>query len=398
MKGQERSARSSSQVISVIWIILKGAASNLIGILFLIKLSHVLEEEKEQQQQQQPSSNMPPRIDLKLPTANDRVPPGEEHLSLAARRSMAKRQQLYEHRLRLAGGNGPQPAHRPMRFQPDRWRLAKHTMITCFFNAGMFFGITFFFDLLKSYPPSWAIALPGPYFSDSSARDQVLAAVQGLSNAVITATVVLPLFFLIKCYNSMDFQEVADMAALLNEGSEPLPPARWTMLQTAAQAIYVLILEMLFLVQTWAVSYFPIPFVASVLHFFHLSCLYSLYCFEYKWSKVQVSVSAQIRRIENNWLFFAAFGAPLAALILAFESVWSYHAWSSTVFAFCFPLLLISASRTDYLLNPFHCPIHMFKPATMATDVIVKVLARVMKYFCRKIRRVQVVEQDPESI
>lgn len=50
-----------------------------------------------------------------------------------------------------------------------------------------------------------------------------------------------------------------------------------------ADFILAILLETIFLVQIYAVGRLPVPFIADVASYLHLSLLYALYSFEYRW-------------------------------------------------------------------------------------------------------------------
>lgn len=68
---------------------------------------------------------------------------------------------------------------------------------------------------------------------------------------------------------------------------------------TCSDELYRAILVAFFLLQT-VLSYL-IPVVGPVVSFIHLSWLYSLYCFEYKWSLAGWSLEKRLTHLEQNW-------------------------------------------------------------------------------------------------
>lgn len=65
--------------------------------------------------------------------------------------------------------------------------------------------------------------------------------------------------------------------------------------------MYRAILVAFFLLQT-VLSYL-VPVIGPVLSFIHLSWLYSLYCFEYKWSLAGWSLEKRLGHLEQNWYY-----------------------------------------------------------------------------------------------
>ena len=87
------------------------------------------------------------------------------------------------------------------------------------------------------------------------------------------------------------------------------------------------------------------PAVASLVHvaarvllFLLYTWLYSLYCFNYKWSLLRWAVKKQITAIEAHWAFFAGFGTPAAAISVLLSPCVGLGCYST-----CFPLLLLAA-------------------------------------------------------
>lgn len=63
--------------------------------------------------------------------------------------------------------------------------------------------------------------------------------------------------------------------------------------------LYRAILVAFFLLQS-VLSYL-LPVVGPVASFIHVSWLYSLYCFEYKWSLAGWSLEKRLGHLEQNW-------------------------------------------------------------------------------------------------
>ena len=96
--------------------------------------------------------------------------------------------------------------------------------------------------------------------------------------------------------------------------------------------MYRAILVAFFLLQT-VLSYL-IPVVGPATSFIHLSWLYSLYCFEYKWSLAGWSLERRLAHLEQNWAYFAGFGSPFT---LATFFVPNFV--SKGIFALLFPVV-----------------------------------------------------------
>uniref|UniRef100_A0A1B0CYH4 Etoposide-induced protein 2.4 n=1 Tax=Phlebotomus papatasi TaxID=29031 RepID=A0A1B0CYH4_PHLPP len=120
---------------------------------------------------------------------------------------------------------------------------------------------------------------------------------------------VLPLFLLTKIVNSLWFQDIADSAYKFRKGRPQLIPS---ISKLFADTLFSLIVQGLFLAQSMLVSLLPISYVGSILCFVHMSLLYSLYSFEYKWCNMGWELHKRLTYIEYNWPYFVGFGVPLA--------------------------------------------------------------------------------------
>ncbi|RLN89973.1 hypothetical protein BBJ28_00006310 [Nothophytophthora sp. Chile5] len=98
--------------------------------------------------------------------------------------------------------------------------------------------------------------------------------------------------------------------------------------------MYRAILVAFFLLQT-VLSYL-IPVIGPATSFIHLSWLYSLYCFEYKWSLAGWSLERRLAHLEQNWAYFAGFGSPFT---LATFFVPNFV--SKGIFALLFPVVRV---------------------------------------------------------
>lgn len=64
----------------------------------------------------------------------------------------------------------------------------------------------------------------------------------------------------------------------------------------------------------------PSTILSTILSIVHLSLLYSLYSFEYKWCNMGMELNSRLSIIENCWPYFLGFGLPLAVVTSLPES------------------------------------------------------------------------------
>jgi len=64
----------------------------------------------------------------------------------------------------------------------------------------------------------------------------------------------------------------------------------------------------------------PSTILSNILSILHLSLLYSLYSFEYKWCNMGMELNSRLSIIENCWPYFLGFGLPLAVVTSLPES------------------------------------------------------------------------------
>ena len=98
--------------------------------------------------------------------------------------------------------------------------------------------------------------------------------------------------------------------------------------------LYRVLLVMVFLTKTIAITFFlPSPF-GTILGFVHMCWLYAFYAFEYKWGSMRWSFTEKISYFECRWAYFLGFGF-LAALATFFSALFT----SAGIFAVIFPIV-----------------------------------------------------------
>ncbi|GMT18664.1 hypothetical protein PFISCL1PPCAC_9961 [Pristionchus fissidentatus] len=205
------------------------------------------------------------------------------------------------------------------------------------------------FVFVSSLFPDW-MALPSPF------------------SQLLPSFAMMPVFIITRLINIFVFADIASACYRKANRPEPLPMPSISV--AAADFIASILLELVFMIQTSLVKHLPLPGVAYVAVFVHMSMLNSMYSFEYFWMSSGVRLKRRIERIEHRWPFFLGFGAPLTALTLYFESALV----QGCIFGALFPLFIIASYSADWAPGRHiagHIPVFkIFLPSQLVTDKI----------------------------
>lgn len=113
--------------------------------------------------------------------------------------------------------------------------------------------------------------------TDRETQSELWSWIQLLLSWIFSTFWILPIFLLSRIVNIFFFQEIADSSfrgrtQQLNSVSK-----------LVADYFFSLFVQAVFLVQTMSFTYLPINYLNQILGVLHLSLLYSMYSFEYKW-------------------------------------------------------------------------------------------------------------------
>lgn len=174
---------------------------------------------------------------------------------------------------------------------------------------------------------------------------------------------IMPLFLLSRVVNSLWFQDIADSAYKIRKGR---PQLFSSISKLIADVLMSLLVQCLFLAQSWLVGFVPVSYLGRVLSFIHLALLYSLYSFEYKWFNMGWELHKRLTYIEYNWPYFLGFGIPLAILTELPNS----FILSGCVFSTLFPLFIISGNEASPKAITYDFPIKIFSPVIAISNTI----------------------------
>ncbi|CAJ0578712.1 unnamed protein product, partial [Mesorhabditis spiculigera] len=200
------------------------------------------------------------------------------------------------------------------------------------------------------------------------------APTNGVANFVSVAGI-FPIYVFSRIVNALWFSDIAGACKRALKIQECRPVDFRNFISDFINAI---LLEFFFLLQSAAVMHIPIPVVAPVLSFVHLTLLHSMYCFEYYWMDRREMLNARVAIMQASWVYFVGFGTPLTV------AAWLAPNFivGGCVFGALFPLFIISSfkaasKRSGAFSTSCHVPsLRVFYPSSMLTDGIATFLAR----------------------
>ncbi|XP_022327779.2 etoposide-induced protein 2.4 homolog [Crassostrea virginica] len=244
-------------------------------------------------------------------------------------------------------GNKKEPTVKQRLFQCSLWNGGVFLMSIVLFNWALLPCLLWFTQLL---------------FAGSENLNVTWLWISSLLSWIFGALWILPLFVISKIVNCMWFQDIADAAYVKSRGR----PTPINLSVLVADLLFSLLLQAFFLIQSTLATFLPIPGVGYMVGFIHMSLLYSLYAFEYKWFNMGWEVHKRLAYIESFWPYFLGFGIPLAFLTSMSASV----VISGCIFSILFPLFILSANDAEEKSQICHSPLRLFAPVVMITNIL----------------------------
>jgi len=260
----------------------------------------------------------------------------------------------------------------------EHYKKLRHRLIeSCILNGLFLLACILFFNYLLMPMLNWIVFK----FLREDSYNFISSYLNSFMHLLFSFVWLMPVFLLSKIFNVLCYQDIADMAYMTKYGKPKLyknSPISYVI----ADSIFSCVLQVIFLIQSSIMLYLPIYMLNQILFHVHISFLYSLYAFEYKWFNMGWNILDRLNYIETRWPYYFGFGLSLSIL----TSLPSSYILSATLFAFLFPAFILSAIEADcaeLTYNPkkiqtenknLFTSLHLFHVSTYLTDHLFKFL------------------------
>ena len=356
---QTNPKRQRLNILSLIWPLIKGMADSIGGTVAIFTLDRaknsfaVRKRDKKDMLLRRGESPAPSSAGAGL--SKDTSSSTE---SLAKKRALEKREQTSASRSLVKKDAGKHQQ------QEQTVRVMEQTVRVSSLNLFAFIVSQFLFYYV--FVPFVQLILHLS-LGQSQISESVWSVTESTLTRILDVLYIVPLFLLCKILNAIWFQDLADSAFLSSRGRTV---KRFTVAAVIADSLWSVAIESVFLCQAYGSSYFPITFIGKCSYFLHLCLLNSMYCFEYKWFSQGFDLAHRIQFIEQNWLYFFAFGVPLTLV----TSLGSTTVECGSIFSILFPFFIVAANQAQPVDNPIEYRLPVFKPTTYFMDFVVRVV------------------------
>jgi len=261
--------------------------------------------------------------------------------------------------IRHLRNNKPRPS-RPGRDQPS---ALNKIASCCALNGGVFGASIIFFHYFMLPILYWTVSyILGRVGTEPGLVAKIWSWLQPILSSIFHALWVLPLFCICRLVNALWFQDIADSTF------RGRPQSFQSIAKFVADNLFSVMTEALFLIQTMVVGFIPIPIIGYFATLFHLSLLYALYSFEYKWINLGLSLHQRLEYIESNWPYFFGFGTPLALMTTILTDNYFIN---GCIFSILFPLFIISGNEARPFRDSADISLRLFSIVVWISNKIV---------------------------
>ena len=195
------------------------------------------------------------------------------------------------------------------------------------------------------------------FLKTTSSQDDMWYYAEFASYFFFNVFLILPLTLINKLAAGIWLLEIANLVYRHHYG-QPKPFPSFSV--ALADFLYSIPLSFIFFVQGNAFNYLLVQSLGlhHLFYCFHISILYSLYAFEYKWYYMGIDLRVRLQLIEKNWPYFLGFGFPLYLATHLVSSTYSGYTYSSL-----FPFMVVSATRVSAPTTDVVVKLPILKPS-----------------------------------